>query len=144
MLKGTFESSDPMLWKVLYVSLVMPLLEYDAQAWNPHLQADIEKVESVQRRVTRIPTGFGKLEYEERLQRLDLTSLKDRRLRGDIIEKYKVISSIGSIEWVKPINLRRNVDISGPALNVRGNSLSMRRESYSSRIRNSFCSLATI
>ena len=76
---------------------------------------------------------------------LGLTTLKDRRLRGDLIEMYKVISSRESIEWVKPVNLRINVNISEPAVNVRGNSLiSMRRESFSSRIRNSFCFLSTI
>ena len=109
-IQRTFESRDPKMWKDLYVSLVRPHLEYAVQAWNPHLQADIDKVESVQRRTTRIPTGFGKLEYEERLKRLGLTTLKERRLRGDLIEMYKVISSRESIEWVKPLNLTRNVD----------------------------------
>ena len=75
---------------------------------------------------------------------LGLALLKDRRLIGNLIEMYKVISSPESIEWVKPLNLRRNVDISRPAVNVRGNSLSMCRESFSSRIRNSFCSWATL
>ena len=92
------------------------------QAWKPHLEADIDKVESIQRRATRITTGFGKLEYEERLKRLGLTTLKDRRLIGDLIKMYKVISSRESIVWVKPINLRRKVDKSGPAVNVRKNS----------------------
>ena len=121
------------MWKDLYVSLVRPHLEYDVQAWNPHLQTDIDKVESVQRRTTRILTGFGKLEYEERLKRLGLTTLKERRLRGDLIEMYKVISNRENINWVKPLDLRKNLDISEPAECVRGNSLRMRRESISSR-----------
>ena len=70
--------------------------------------------------------------------------MKDRRLRGDLIEMYKVMCGRESINWVKPLNLRKNVEISGPAANTRGNSLNMRRESFSSKIRNSFCSLATI
>jgi hypothetical protein len=144
MLKRTFESRDPELWKDLYVSLVRPHLEYAVQAWNPHLQGDIERIERVQRRATRIPFGFDKLEYEERLKRLRLTTLKDRRLRGDLIEMYKVMCGRESINWVKPLNLRKNVEISGPAANTRGNSLNMRRESFSSKIRNSFCSWATI
>ena len=77
MLKRTFESREPGLWKDLYVSLVRPLLEYAVQAWNPHLQGDIDKIERVQRRVTRIPTGFEKLEYEDRLKRLSSTTLQD-------------------------------------------------------------------
>ena len=46
------------MWEDLYVSLVRLHLEYDVQAWNPHLQADIEKLDSVQRRATRNQTGF--------------------------------------------------------------------------------------
>ena len=71
----------------------------------------------VQRRATRIPTGFEKLEYEDRLKRLSLTTLQDRRMRGDLIEKYKVLSDRENIER---LNLRKNVDISGTTLSVRG------------------------
>ena len=46
MLKRTFESRDLKLWKELYVSLVRPYLEYAVQAWNPHLQSEIDKIES--------------------------------------------------------------------------------------------------
>ena len=93
------------------------------QVWNPHLQGDIDKIERVQRRVTRIPFGFAILQYEERLKRFNLTTLKDRRLRGDLIEMYKVMSSRESDNWVKPLNLRKNMDISGPATNVLGNKV---------------------
>ena len=119
-------------------------LEYAVQAWNTHLQGDIERIERVQRKTTRIPFGFDKLEYEERLKKLNLTTLKDRLLRGDLIEMYKVICVRESIKWVKPLNLRKNVEISVPAANVSGNSLNIRRESFSSKIRNSICSWATI
>ena len=82
MLKRTFESREPELWKNLYVCLVRPHLEYAVQAWNPYLQGDIDKVERVQRRATRVPTGFEKFEYEDRLKKLSMTTLKDRRIRG--------------------------------------------------------------
>ena len=97
MLKRTFESRDPGLWKDLYVSLVRPHLEYVVQVWNPHLQGDIDKIERVQRRATRIPFGFAKLQYEERLKRFCLTMLNDRRLRSDLIEMYQMTSSRESI-----------------------------------------------
>ena len=38
MLKRTFESRDSVLWKDKYICLVRPHLEYDVQAWNPHLK----------------------------------------------------------------------------------------------------------
>ena len=138
MLKRTFESREPGLWKDLYVSLVRSHLEYVVQAWNLHSQGDIDKIERVVRRATRILAVFEKFEYENRLKRLSMTTLQDSKMRGDLIETYKVLS----IDWLKPLNLRKNVDISGPVLSVRGNSLSMRRESFSSRLTNSFCSWA--
>ena len=82
--------------KNLCVSLVGPHLGYVVQAWN--LEGDIEKIERVQRRATRVPTGFEKLEYEDRLKRLSLTTLQDRRMRGDLIETYKVLRYRESID----------------------------------------------
>ena len=67
-----------MLWRDLYASLVKPHLDYAVQAWSPHLQVDIDKTERVQRRATRIPIGFEKLEYEERLKRFSVTILNYR------------------------------------------------------------------
>ena len=37
---------------------------------------------------------FKKLEYEEILKRLSLITLQDRRMIGDLIERYKVLSNI--------------------------------------------------
>ena len=85
MLKRTFESRDPGLWKDLYVSLVRPHLEYAVQAWNPYLQGDIDKIERVHRRTIRIPTGFEKFVFEDRLKKLSMTTFKERRIRGDLI-----------------------------------------------------------
>ena len=62
----------------------------------------------------------------------------------DKFQKFQLVlrnlNMIESIDWV----LEKNVDITGPAASVRWNSLSMRRESFSSRVWNSFCSWATI
>ena len=79
------------------ICLVRPHSEYAVQAWNPHLQGEIDKIKRVHRRATRIPFDFEKLVYEVRFQRLCLTSFKDRRLRDDLIEMYKVMSKRESI-----------------------------------------------
>ena len=45
-----------------------------------------------QRDFTRIIHGMGFLSYSERLQMLGLTTLLERRMRGDLIEAYKIIN----------------------------------------------------
>ena len=48
-----------------------------------------EKIEGVQRRFTRRIEDIGLLPYSERLDILGLTTLFERRARGDLIEVYK-------------------------------------------------------
>ena len=49
-------------------------------------------MEGVQRRATRMISNFRGLEYRERLKRAGLTTLETRRLRGDMIEVYKIMT----------------------------------------------------
>ena len=65
----------------LYKALVRPNLEYCVQFWSPSYRKDVNKVERVQRRFTRMLPGLEKLSYRERLNRLGLYSL-DRRRAG--------------------------------------------------------------
>ena len=48
-------------------------------------------IEKVQRKATKLVPSISHLSYEERLQRLELPSLKYRRLRGDMIMTYKLL-----------------------------------------------------
>ena len=52
----------------LYIPLVRPHLEYCIQAWRPHMRKDINKLERVQRRATRLISEISQVSYEERLQ----------------------------------------------------------------------------
>src|SRR6218665_769231 len=72
-------------------SLVRPQLEYCIQAWSPYLKQDMEKLEKVHRRATKMIQGYKYLSYEERLIRCGLTTLEKRRTRGDLGEAYKII-----------------------------------------------------
>ncbi len=47
MLVKTFTSRDAELWKMLYVSLVRPHLEFASLVWNPSLLSDIEVLKRV-------------------------------------------------------------------------------------------------
>ena len=78
----------------LYKSLIRPHLEYANSIWSPIYKRQSIAIEKVQRRITKNIYPLQGLCYKERLQHLDLPSLKYRRLRGDLIQCYKYIHKI--------------------------------------------------
>ena len=87
-------------WEIMlqrYKTLVRLHLEYCVQFWSPHYQKDVEALERVPRRFTRMLPGLKDIDYEERLNKLGLFSLERRRLRGDLIEVYKITRGIDRI-----------------------------------------------
>ena len=65
--------------------------------WRPHYRKDIELLEGVQRRALKLIDGFKDLSYEERLRAVHLTSLETRRMRGDLIEVYKIMHGLTNL-----------------------------------------------
>ncbi len=59
------------------------------------------ELEDVQRSFTRLVEGIGLLPYRDRLKELQLTTLLERRMRGDIIESFKIIS--GKVDYGKEL-----------------------------------------
>ena len=94
LIARTFECKDKRIILKLYKSLVRPQLDYCIQAWRPHLHKDIDILEKVQKRATRMIEGFKGLGYEIRLKKLHLTTLETRRARADLIEVYKIIRGL--------------------------------------------------
>jgi hypothetical protein len=82
-LKKSFLLRDDAVMLKLYKAMVRPHLEYGIQIWAPHQSKDIKKMESIQRRATKLMPSCRGLEYEERLRQVGLTTLQERRQRGD-------------------------------------------------------------
>ena len=63
------------------------------QFWSPQFWKDIDAIERVQRKATRLISGRARLSYEEQLKETGLYTLERRRLRGDMIEMFKIMKS---------------------------------------------------
>ncbi len=68
--------------KKLITSMIRPRLEYAALVWSPRLKKEIRKVERIQRTATKLPETLRDHTYEERLEKLGLTTLEKRKERG--------------------------------------------------------------
>ena len=69
-------------------------MEYCPQVWSPYLKKDINILEKVQRRATKIVPELKDLPYEERLKQLKLYPLEKRRIRGDMITVFKIFKGL--------------------------------------------------
>ena len=76
----------------LYKVYVRPHLEYAVASWSPWTVGDREVLEKVQRRALGMVSNMRGRTYEDRLTEAGLTNLVDRRVRGDMIETYKIMS----------------------------------------------------
>ena len=94
MIRRSFTHIDKEIFLLVYKTFIRPKLEYCNSVWSPHLQKDIDLLENVQRRATKMVIGMNTLPYEERLKKLDLFSLQSRRLRGDMILVYKMFNEL--------------------------------------------------
>ena len=137
MIKRQFHHLDAASFDVLYRSFVRPHLEYSVQAWSPYLRKDIEVLEKVQRRATKMVYSIRKLPYHERLLRLGLTTLERRRRRGDLIETFKILTGREDVDpeqFFQRVEHSHNLRGHRHKLYVQRCRLDIRRHFFSQRV----------
>ena len=143
LIRRTFTNKDKETFLCLFKSLVRPHLEYCSAVWSVIHKKESIAIENVQRRATKILHNIRHLSYSERLLYLGLPSLQYRRMRADMIQVFKILNGIDSVE-------SDNLFTSTSARNTRGNSrklqkkhcrLDIRKYFFSQRIVNTWNSL---
>ena len=133
----------------LYQQRVRCHLEQIVQVWSPWLVKDIDLIENVQRRAVRCIRGLTGT-YEEKLKQIGLTTLKQRRERGDMIQTFKIVNKIDDVEpstWFKfvanelprPTRSCVQIEDDGTAttklnIKVQNSRLNIRRHFFSNRV----------
>ena len=101
-------------------------------------------IENVQRRATKLLPNLKSLPYEERLKKLNLPTLQNRRLRGDLINVYKILSNEKSeSKHLLPLN-KSNYKTRGHDRKLEKNRFNckLRQSSFSVRVTNLWNSLS--
>ena len=133
-----FHYRDKTTWIKLYKTYVRCHLEYSVQAWNPWLQADKNLLEAVQKRAVRMVSGLEGKEYHDRLREVGLTTLEERRVRGDMIETWKILNGK---EDVSPATWFRMASEGGQTTRLGSHPLNLYKPQYAkSEIRTNFFS----
>ena len=72
-------------------------LDYCKQAWPPYSEAGKNKLEQVEKIAVNMVAGLRGRTYEEKLKEVGLTFLHNRRVRGDMIQSFKILNDVDQI-----------------------------------------------
>ena len=98
IIKRTFTQLDKDMFLTLYKTMVRPIMEYGSCVWRPWLKKDINILERVQRRATKLIHEIKNISYKERLLKLGLPTLEYRRQRYDMIQVFKILNNLDVVE----------------------------------------------
>ena len=102
--------------------MVRSIIEYANPVCCPHYRKHIDLIEGVQRCFTKHKFGCKELAYTDRLKFLGLPSLEYRRVRGDMIEVYKIMH--GLCDTITTSSLFELSDVSS----TRGHNLKIKKK----------------
>ena len=93
-IRMAFNFLDKDMMKKTINTMIRPRLEYAELIWSLHKKKHLLKLESIQRITTKMVPELEELTYEERLKEIDLTTLKERRERDDLITTFKLMNNL--------------------------------------------------
>ena len=120
-------------------------MQYCIHSWGAYGKNDIERLERIQKRATKLILELRDLSYESRILDCDLTTLETRRLRGDQIEVLKTVNGYDDIDRNVFFKLKEGSRTRGhqAALVKEQCRLDMRKYSFSQRVINEWNKLPT-
>lgn len=133
LVRKAFPSPSPHILSKIFTTYIRPILESAGPIWSPWLTKDITLLESVQRRMSRSCPQLRHLPYEQRLDRMKLTPLKQRRSFADITICFKALSGLFSVDLSDLFVLSHNTAL-------RGHSFKLARERFHRSCREHFIS----
>jgi len=138
IIKRNFKNVNNSTFITLYKCFVRSHIEFANSVWCPHGVGLIQDIEKVQKRATRNLHGCKGMAYKDRLIYLDLPSLNYRRLRGSMIDTYKIVSGLycASVAPVLPRNLDTRTRGNACKLTVRRCRLDVRKFAFRNRVVN--------
>lgn len=136
IINRNFSNLDRFSFLLLYKSMVRSHIEYANVVWSPYKDYLIKDLERVQKRATKMVKGLRNLSYKERLINLQLPTLKFRRIRGDMIEVFKILSGVYDMHVCPTLLRSENVRTRGNCLKLQTNRTryDIRKYSFSNRI----------
>ena len=127
IIKRNFVHLSHNCFVILYKSLVRSHLEYANSVWYPKRKTDVDKLERVQKRATKLIPELSKRSYSDRLKALHLPTLKYRRFRGDMIEVFKIIKGMYDPACVPQFEF---INLGNDTVRTRGNQYKLTQHRY--------------
>ena len=135
VIKRTFTFMSKNIFTKLYKALVRSHLEYGNVVWSPYLKRQSVQLERVQRRATKLVPECKDMNYDQRLRYLKIYSLKGRRLRGDLIQTYKIFQNLDAVDKnMLPLSNYEGSRNQGNKLRRRFSRPNIRKYTFSNRI----------
>ena len=104
LIKLTFQL-DILKFRFPFRGIIRPYLEYATSVWNPTSVKLQNLIENVQRRASKRVHELKDLSYEQKLKKLGMPTSAYRRLRGDMIEVFKMLTNNSGYDQSLTTNL---------------------------------------